>query len=46
LSDLVGKTIGPYRLPRQIGVGGMATTDEAYQASLCYIRDLEGGRTI
>ncbi len=32
--DLIGKTIGPYRVIEQIGVGGMATVYKAYQPSM------------
>ncbi len=32
--DLIGKTIGPYRVVEQVGVGGMATVYKAYQPSM------------
>ena len=32
--DLIGKTIGPYRVIEQVGVGGMATVYKAYQPSM------------
>jgi len=34
MSDLIGKTIGPYRVLGQIGVGGMATVYKAYQPGM------------
>jgi hypothetical protein len=33
-SDLIGKTLGPYRIIREIGRGGMAIGYEAYRPSL------------
>lgn len=34
MSDLIGKTIGQYRIVEQIGLGGMATIFKAYQPSI------------
>jgi len=31
MPDLIGKTIGQYRIVGQIGLGGMATVFKAYQ---------------
>jgi serine/threonine-protein kinase len=33
-SDLIGKTLGPYRIVREIGRGGMAIVYEAHQGNL------------
>ena len=34
MPDLIGKTLGPYRIVNQIGPGGMATVFKAYQPSM------------
>ena len=34
MSNLIGQTLGPYRLISQIGAGGMATVYKAYQPSM------------
>jgi photosystem II stability/assembly factor-like uncharacterized protein len=34
MPDLIGKTIGQYRIVEQIGLGGMATVFKAYQPSM------------
>lgn len=34
MPDLIGKTIGQYKIVEQIGVGGMATVFKAFQASI------------
>jgi len=34
MAGLEGKTLGPYRVIAQIGIGGMATIYKAYQPSM------------
>ena len=34
MSDLIGKSVGSYRILEQVGVGGMATIYKAYQPSM------------
>lgn len=34
MSDLIGRTLGPYQVLEQLGAGGMATVFQAYQPSM------------